>query len=109
MNEHEMSAEKRQKIYDDLNYHDAIVARELEQKRIEEQQKILRKRKMSVYSIKQLRDKYEDYSIVINEKIKKAILHKPLEVKYLPIFRRECAILGLACEIRGDYVKKLYK
>ena len=73
-----------------------------EKKRREELLKLeeeARKRRIVVKNILDLKEKYGDYSININDRHKIVTLKKPLEVKYLAQFRYDCKKLGFKCEI----------
>lgn len=107
-NNHEMSLEKRRRIFENLRIYDEEFERRRERKRLAELQRLKRKREIIVKNIFDLTEKYEDYLINVDSKLKIVTLRRPLEVKYLALFRKECEYLGFTCEIKSSMINDLY-
>ena len=98
-NLHVMSEEKRRRIFEGLRDCEKNAEEEYKRKLEKEKERIAAKRKIIVNTVFDLREKYEDYDINIDELYKIAILRKPIEVKYYIVFRAECNRLGYECGI----------
>lgn len=107
-----MKESKRQNMIEHMNYLFNNEEEKLkEKKRREEQLKReeqARKRKIIVKNVFDLTEKYEDYDISVDAYRKMVTLKKPLEVKYLSLFRHECNYLGFKCEIINRSIDDMY-
>lgn len=96
---HTMSEEKRRRIFEGLRFYEENAEDVYKRKLEKEREKIAAKRKIIVSTLLDLKNKYEDYDINIDELYKIAILRKPIEVKYYIVFRAECNRLGYNCGV----------
>ena len=97
---HVMSEAKRHKIFEGLRAYEENAEDVYKRKLEKEREKIAAKRKIIVSTLLDLKNKYEDYDINIDELYKIAILRKPIEVKYYTVFRAECERLGYKCGVK---------
>ena len=95
-----MPEHKRLKIRNTLKDIDERERNILKRNEIKKMRDIQSRRKIAVYNMYDFMKKYEYYNININMISKKVTVREPLEVSYLPIFRHDCAILGLKWEIK---------
>lgn len=98
-----MEKVKRDNMISKMNYLINNEEEKLKEKRRKEEllklEEKARKRRIVVKNIFDLKEKYGDYSINVNDYRKIVTLKKPLEVKYLAQFRYDCKKLGFKCEI----------
>ena len=97
---HVMSEEKRHRIFEGLRAYEENAEEAYKRKLEKEKERIAAKRKIIVNTVFDLREKYEDYDIIIDGFYKTAILRKPIEVKYYTVFRAECNRLGYKCGVK---------
>lgn len=107
-----MEESKRQALHDRMNFLFNDEEEKLKEKKCREEQlkreEEARKRRIKVENVFDLTEKYEDYDIKVDSFNKMVTLRKPLEVKYLALFRYECNSLGFGCGIGRKSIDDLY-
>jgi hypothetical protein len=106
MENHEMSEEKRAKIYENLQHYidNENLTNKLKLEKELKERHYKEKMKMVVKNIFDLQEKYSDHLIEIDSYRKIVTLKNPIEVKYFRMFSYECSKLGFKCEIKSNMI-----